>query len=311
MQLRQINLTLDPHAYSSLLKRGQNSVAVQHLSRIIPIVHEVDAGYPVIPRSIEMTSVEREKAQSLIDRLVSQIFRLNGATRILLQEQAGKLNSELAKFRDLGQDQRLKELLQEVRTREQDSGNPANKIVNSKEPTKEDLEVIENLGSALKDETPEQKKAREKAFQHMAEKRRAFIQAAKITPNIPAFGIGGLIMSGPRVYVPYFTANNFGLRSGHNKSARLGTLSLFAAEILATLMYYRSQREIITTSAAEDFSYYDEGECIDNLGAIIRALSHNDSKAVVEDYDVSEKAREVEQSAFEVWQIIKDSVNPS
>ncbi len=311
MHFEKIGLSLNPLDYTSVVRKHQNGANA--LKKLVRENHELnDIGSPVT--STQLLTTEEKENQKAVNRLVYSIFQLNGATQILLQERRPQLNQELSKFRDLGAGERVREFIKEHELIEKKEKLKESK----KKPQLEDLstnqsvssEVIE-IGSEIKNLTTEQKKQKDESYRYMAEKRRAFVEALSISRELPALGLAGILMSGPQVYVPFFTADGIGIKS-MAKNVRLATLMIFEVEILSTLMKYEyEQRNKIVTDSQMDFIFNTSADHIANLQTISQALSQKNYGTNDRDPQVSEKANQIEDFAYKAAAVIKDDKNPS
>ncbi len=300
MQLERINLSLNPSDYIAVVYKHRDGVDA--LKKLIPTSHEIDEEGN--PQALSLPGSKQEKEnQKAINRLVYSIYSINGATQILLQERRDDLNIELSKFRDLGANERIRELIKEksisTNTRNSEKIKPKEQNVSDNSSSME--EII--IGEDLKHLTPEKERKRYESHEYMSEKRRAYVRASKITPEIPMLGLAGILMSGPSVYIPFFTANDIGLKS-KSKQARLATLSLFEGQILSTLTQYDFEANKIKT----DFLSYKQDEYIPNLLLIINAISNQKNYGTDDtDPDVREKANNIEAFAYKACNLIKKS----
>ena len=304
MHMERINLSLNPLDYTSVVRKHNSGVNA--LKKLIPENHEIDSnGSPTA--STNFSTNEEKENQKAINRLIYNIYRLNGATQILLQERRPQLNQELSKFRDLGAGERLRELIKE---KEKEKVKELNKKLQLEEVNKIQDEPIE-IGSAIKDLTTEQKKQRDESYRYMAEKRRAFAEASKISGELSALGFSGLLMSGPEVYVPFFTSDGIGIKS-MAKSVRLGTLMLFETEILSALFKHGLElKNKIITDSQMDFIFNTSEDQLANLQLISRAVSQKNYGTNDRDSEVAEKASKVEDFAYRAAALIKNKENHS
>ncbi len=294
MQLERINLSLNPSDYIAVVHKHRDGVDA--LKKLIPTNHEIDEdGNP--QASFLPGSKEEKENQRAINRLVYSIYSINGATQILLQQRRADLNVELSKFRDLGAEERIRELIKEKSVNEKIK--PKEQNISDNNTSMDNIIIGENL----KHLTPGEERRRSESHEYMSEKRRAYVSASKIIPEIPMLGLAGILMSGPSVYIPFFTANEIGLKS-KSKQARLATLSLFEGQILSTLTQYDFETNKIKT----DFLSYKQDEYIPNLLLIINAISNQKNYGTDDtDPDVREKANNIEAFAYKACNLIKKS----
>ncbi len=299
MQLRRINLSLNPYDYSSARFREREGTLA--LAGLIPRNHTLDNyGCPRVPN---IGNFHRQEAmQSAINRLVKSIYSLNGATEILFKSKRDmgnvkeKVNHEIASFGDLGADEEARHK-KVVRKREEEKVYQ-DKASENKNEAKEEVEI----GVGLKNLTPEQIAIYSTSFKYMTEKRRAFAQAVKIAPHINAFGFAGLLMSGPQIYIPWaLTSDGLGLKSPR-KEDRLSALSLLEIELEATMREFK-----IATSNPENgnpFILFNFEDGVTGISSIIQALSQESFGINDSDNEIKARAINLEESAKEAEQLL-------
>ena len=297
MQLKQINLSLDPLVYSSTRLREREGTLA--LAGLIPRNHTINKyGCPQVPN---IGNFHRQEAMQLaINRLVGRIYSINGATEILFQPKKDKekvkekVNYEIASFGDLGLGEEARH--EKAVKRKKEEGLHQDKANKNKNKTREEAEI----GVNLKDLTPEQIAIHSASFKYMAEKRRAFAQAVKIAPHINTFGFAGLLMSGPQIYIPWvITSDGFGLKSPR-KEDRLSTVTLLEIELEATMREFK----IATSSSDNSFVLYNFENGLTAVSSIVEALSQEDFGINDSDNEVKTKALNLEKNAKEAEQML-------
>ncbi len=302
MQLKKISLSLNPYDYSSIRQRNKDDT--QTFAGLILRGHTLDGyGCPRVPSTVNPS--KQRFMQSAVNRLVRSIYSINGATELLLQSDniasvREKVNIEIGRFRNLGEgeEQRHSNAV-EKRKVEKHYADQAAAIEKEKpEDEKEPLEI----GSDLKDLTPEEIASYTTAFKYMAEKRRAFAQAVKISPHINTFGFAGLLMSGPQIYIPWvLTTDGIGLKSPR-RNDRLAALTLLEIEVDATAREFRITTEEPDKSGT--FLLFNYDDAINSTSSVIDALSQENIGASDPDVGIKNRAERLKDNARELENIL-------
>ena len=293
MPLKTINLSLNPFDYSAITYKRRKDV--EALSGLTLRNHTLDEyGCPRVPNIGNFH--KQNEMQSAITRIVSSIYSINGATQILLQSKRDQLNDQISSFGELGaSEEDIHKKAAQKREEEklyQDQASKSN--YDEKEKTE--------IGAGLKDLTLEEKAIYDAGYKFMAEKRRAFAQAMRISPYINAFGFAGILMTGPRIYIPWIlTSDDLGLKSPRKKD-RLSSLNWLELEQQTIMSKFK-----MSTSQPEDnssFLLFNIEDGIATISSIIDAMSQEDFGINDSDDEVRAKAIALETSAKEAEQIL-------
>lgn len=302
MQLKKISLSLNPYDYSSI--RQKNKDDTQTFAGLILRGHTLDEyGCPRVPSTVNPS--RQRVMQSAVNRLVRSIYSINGATELLLQSDniasvREKVNNEIGRFRNLGEgeEQRHNNAV-EKRKVEKHYTDQAAAI--EKEKPKDEKEPLE-IGSDLKNLTPEEIASYTAAFRHMAEKRRAIAQAFKIAPHINTFGFAGLLMSGPQIYIPWvLTTDGIGLKSP-KRNDRLAALTLLELEVDATAREFKIATEETDRNGA--FLLFNYDDAINSISSVIDALLQEKIGTNDPDVSIKNRAERLKENARELENIL-------
>ena len=290
MQIKNVTddlrVCLDPLLYEAINYRYR--IAGNLLKQFPSRGHDIDDfGSPIIPENLRLDSKEEKQYKTDINKFIAEIYRLNGATRKLVQDKRDKLYDELIKFADLHSNETL-----ENAKRQDSTHKPVTEI--------KDKKNNEPLNLSL-DMSPEAQAGRA----YLSEKRRTLNQMYLVTPFVPMLGVAGIAMAGPPYSVILLNANGMGL-THKDEEVRYGTICFLNGQVLSERDRYFFNVSDNTPDPFKPDHKYLAQEAISNLSFIANSLNRKNYGVYDSSERVSSKANDVQLEALKAIKEIRE-----